>query len=94
MEGCFNPTDLQALQNLICPPKDDSDAEDDLPQAGARKLGRSTLTKPIDYESKVKFVIATRQPIFREQFQVELASIENSLRLIQCIVRDIISGRE
>ncbi|CAL1684744.1 unnamed protein product [Lasius platythorax] len=39
MEGCFNPTDLQALQNLICPPKDDSDAEDDLPQAGARKLG-------------------------------------------------------
>jgi len=82
MDGCFSPRDLQALQNLICPSKDDSDVEDDLPQAGARKLGTFTLTKPIDYESKVKFVIATRQPIFHEQFQAELASAEISLRLI------------
>lgn len=49
MDGCFTPRDLQALQDLICPPKDDSDIEDDLPQAGARKLGRFTLIKPIDY---------------------------------------------
>lgn len=92
MDGCFTPRDLQALQNLICPPKDDSDVEDDLPQAGARKLGRFTLTKPIDYmEVKRNFVIATRQPISREQFQAELASAEISLLLIQCIVRDIIS---
>lgn len=40
MEGGFSPKDLKTLQNLICPPKDDSDTEDDLPQAGARKLGK------------------------------------------------------
>ena len=39
MDGCFNYKDLKALQELIAPPKDDSDSEDDLPQAGARKLG-------------------------------------------------------
>ncbi|XP_012529273.2 dynein assembly factor 6, axonemal [Monomorium pharaonis] len=39
MDGHFHPGDLEALQKLICPPKDDSDVEDDLPQAGARKLG-------------------------------------------------------
>lgn len=44
MDGCFGPGDLEALQNLICPPKDDSDDEDDLPQAGARRLGEFTLT--------------------------------------------------
>lgn len=44
MDGCFGPRDLEALQNLICPPKDDSDVEDDLPQAGARKLGEFALT--------------------------------------------------
>lgn len=44
MDGCFSPRDLEALQNLICPPKDDSDVEDDLPQAGARKLGEFALT--------------------------------------------------
>lgn len=44
MDGCFGPRDLEALQNLICPPKDDSDIEDDLPQAGARKLGEFALT--------------------------------------------------
>ncbi|KYM76283.1 Uncharacterized protein CXorf41 [Atta colombica] len=38
MDSYLSPTDLQALQNLICPSKD-SDSEDDLPQAGARKLG-------------------------------------------------------
>jgi len=43
MDGCFGPRDLEALQNLICPPKDDSDVEDDLPQAGARKLGEFKL---------------------------------------------------
>jgi len=43
MDG-FSPKDLQALQNLISPPKDDSDVEDDLPQAGARKLGEFTFT--------------------------------------------------
>lgn len=41
MDGCFTSTDLKALQNLICPPKNDSDTnvDDDLPQMGARKLG-------------------------------------------------------
>ncbi|EZA61654.1 hypothetical protein DMN91_009921 [Ooceraea biroi] len=39
MDGGFSPKDLLALQNLISPPKDDFDVEDDLPQADARKLG-------------------------------------------------------
>ncbi|KAH0945159.1 hypothetical protein HN011_004131 [Eciton burchellii] len=43
MDGCFSPKDLQVLQNLICPPKNDSDVEDDLPQAGARKLGPGNI---------------------------------------------------
>jgi len=44
MDGCFSPKDLQVLQNLICPPRNDSDVEDDLPQAGARKLGEFMFT--------------------------------------------------
>lgn len=44
MEGTFSPKDLEALQNIICPPNDDSDTDDDLPQAGARKLGEFTFT--------------------------------------------------
>ncbi|CAL7946884.1 unnamed protein product [Xylocopa violacea] len=39
MDGCFGYHELKALQELINPPKDDSDSENDLPQAGARKLG-------------------------------------------------------
>ncbi|XP_076627298.1 dynein axonemal assembly factor 6 [Colletes latitarsis] len=38
MEGCLGYQDIKALQDLISPPKD-SDSDDDLPQAGARKLG-------------------------------------------------------
>lgn len=48
MDGGFSPRDLKALQNLICPPKDDSDTEDDLPQAGARKLGELMYVYNID----------------------------------------------
>ncbi|KYQ47378.1 Uncharacterized protein CXorf41 [Trachymyrmex zeteki] len=48
MDGYFSPADLQALQNLICPSKDDSDSENDLPQAGARKLGPSDIGTPSD----------------------------------------------
>lgn len=44
MDGYFGSKEIQALQNLICPPKDDSDSEDDLPQAGARKLGKLIFT--------------------------------------------------
>ncbi|XP_012226798.2 dynein axonemal assembly factor 6 [Linepithema humile] len=43
MDGGFSPKDIKALQNLISPSKDDSDIEDDLPQAGARKLGPSDI---------------------------------------------------
>ncbi|XP_076183996.1 dynein axonemal assembly factor 6 [Ptiloglossa arizonensis] len=39
MDGCMGYQDLKALQDLISPTKDNSDSEDDLPQAGARKLG-------------------------------------------------------
>ncbi|XP_029040699.2 dynein axonemal assembly factor 6 [Osmia bicornis bicornis] len=39
MESCFGYQELKALQGLISAPKDHSDSEDDLPQAGARKLG-------------------------------------------------------
>ncbi|XP_033323179.2 dynein axonemal assembly factor 6 [Megalopta genalis] len=39
MDGCLGYHDLKALQDLITPPQDNSDDEDDLPQAGARKLG-------------------------------------------------------
>lgn len=39
MDGCFSYQELKALQELINPTKD-SDSEDDLPQAGARKLGK------------------------------------------------------
>ncbi|XP_071856627.1 dynein axonemal assembly factor 6 isoform X2 [Bombus fervidus] len=39
MDGCFGYHELKALQELINPLKNDSDSEDDLPQAGARKLG-------------------------------------------------------
>ncbi|XP_028522744.1 dynein axonemal assembly factor 6 isoform X2 [Apis cerana] len=39
MDGCFSYQELKALQELINPTKDSSDSEDDLPQAGARKLG-------------------------------------------------------
>ncbi|XP_053987312.1 dynein axonemal assembly factor 6 isoform X1 [Hylaeus volcanicus] len=38
MDGCLGCQDIKALQNLISPPIDNSDSEDDLPQAGARKL--------------------------------------------------------
>ncbi|XP_071629867.1 dynein axonemal assembly factor 6 [Temnothorax longispinosus] len=48
MDDCFRPGNLEALQNLICPPKDDSDEEDDLPQAGARKLGPGDIGAPSD----------------------------------------------
>ncbi|KYN40436.1 Uncharacterized protein CXorf41 [Trachymyrmex septentrionalis] len=48
MDGHFSPADLQALQNLICPSKDDSDSEDDLPQAGARKFGPGDIGAPSD----------------------------------------------
>lgn len=40
MDGCFGYHELKALQELINPLKNDSDSEDDLPQAGARKLGK------------------------------------------------------
>lgn len=40
MESCFGYQELKALQGLISDPKDHSDSEDDLPQAGARKLGK------------------------------------------------------
>ncbi|XP_032681620.1 protein PIH1D3 isoform X2 [Odontomachus brunneus] len=46
MDGCFGPRDLEALQNLICPPENDPDTEDDLPQAGARKLGPGNIGVP------------------------------------------------
>ncbi|CAD1468260.1 unnamed protein product [Heterotrigona itama] len=39
MDGCFGYHELKALEELINPTKNDSDSEDDLPQAGARKLG-------------------------------------------------------
>lgn len=41
MDGCFGYHELKALEELINPTKNDSDSEDDLPQAGARKLGKS-----------------------------------------------------
>lgn len=43
MDGCFSYQELKALQELINPTKDSSDSEDDLPQAGARKLGKLKL---------------------------------------------------
>lgn len=43
MEGSFGIRELKALQDLIHPPQDNSDTEDDLPQAGARKLGESNF---------------------------------------------------
>ncbi|CAK9811993.1 Dynein axonemal assembly factor 6 [Anthophora quadrimaculata] len=43
MDGCFSYHDLKALQELISPPKNDSDSEDDLPQAGASKLGPGNI---------------------------------------------------
>ncbi|KZC11961.1 PREDICTED: protein PIH1D3 [Dufourea novaeangliae] len=39
MDGCLGFQELKALQKLINSSQDDSDSEDDLPQAGARKLG-------------------------------------------------------
>ncbi|XP_078044979.1 dynein axonemal assembly factor 6 [Augochlora pura] len=39
MDGCLGFYELKALQDLITPPQDNSDDEDDLPQAGARKVG-------------------------------------------------------
>ncbi|XP_020294661.1 protein PIH1D3 [Pseudomyrmex gracilis] len=50
MDGCFTSTDLKALQNLICPPKNDSDTnvDDDLPQMGARKLGPGDIDVTTD----------------------------------------------
>ena len=41
MDGCFGYHELKALEELINPTRNDSDSEDDLPQAGARKLGKS-----------------------------------------------------
>ena len=32
---------LKSLQELLAPEKSDSEPEDDLPQAGARKLGKT-----------------------------------------------------
>ncbi|XP_043275700.1 dynein axonemal assembly factor 6 isoform X2 [Venturia canescens] len=43
---CFSFQDIKALQQLVAPPKDDSDSEDDLPQAGARKLGPGDIGAP------------------------------------------------
>lgn len=62
MDGCFGPRDLEALQNLICPPKedDDSDAEDDLPQAGARKLGELRATEKTAISIGANFVKTAR----------------------------------
>ncbi|XP_017875251.1 protein PIH1D3 [Ceratina calcarata] len=39
MDGCFGYHELKALEELINHSKNDSESEDDLPQAGARKLG-------------------------------------------------------
>ncbi|XP_076233021.1 dynein axonemal assembly factor 6 [Calliopsis andreniformis] len=39
MEGRFGIQELKALQDLVSPLQDNSDSEDDLPQAGARKFG-------------------------------------------------------
>ncbi|XP_012283392.1 protein PIH1D3 [Orussus abietinus] len=44
MDGCFNYTELKALQELLSPTKEDSEPEDDLPQAGARKLGPGDIS--------------------------------------------------
>ncbi|KAL0117488.1 hypothetical protein PUN28_010363 [Cardiocondyla obscurior] len=38
MDG-FGPRDLKAIQNLICPSKNASDDESDLPETGTKKLG-------------------------------------------------------
>ncbi|EFN80525.1 protein PIH1D3 [Harpegnathos saltator] len=53
MDGCFGPRDLEALRNLICPPEDDPDVEDDLPQAGARNLGPASIGAPSTEVSQV-----------------------------------------
>ncbi|XP_015519312.1 dynein axonemal assembly factor 6 [Neodiprion pinetum] len=46
MDGCFSFNDIKSLQQLIAPPtNNDSDSEDDLPQAGARKLGPGDIGK-------------------------------------------------
>lgn len=42
MDSCFGIQELKALQDLISPPQNNSDSEDDLPQAGAQKLGKLT----------------------------------------------------
>ncbi|XP_012251211.2 dynein axonemal assembly factor 6 [Athalia rosae] len=39
MDGCFSFNDIKCLQQLVAPPNDDSNSDDDLPQAGATKLG-------------------------------------------------------
>ncbi|XP_031850461.1 dynein axonemal assembly factor 6 [Nomia melanderi] len=39
MDSCFGIQELKALQDLINPPQNNSDSEDDLPQAGAQKFG-------------------------------------------------------
>lgn len=38
MDGYSGFSEIKALQELICPINNDSDSEDDLSQAGARKL--------------------------------------------------------
>ncbi|KOC63797.1 Uncharacterized protein CXorf41 [Habropoda laboriosa] len=43
MDGYFGYHELKALQELINPPKNDSDSEDDLPQAGALKFGPGNI---------------------------------------------------
>ncbi|KAG7208826.1 hypothetical protein KM043_015014 [Ampulex compressa] len=43
MEGCFGYNDIKALQALIAPEKDDSGSDDDLPQAGAKRLGPADI---------------------------------------------------
>lgn len=39
MDGCFGYRELKALEELISASQGNSDPEDDLPQAGARKIG-------------------------------------------------------
>ncbi|XP_015608858.1 protein PIH1D3 [Cephus cinctus] len=48
MDGCFSYKEIKALQELISPQEDvDSDTDDDdLPQAGVRKLGPADIGAP------------------------------------------------
>lgn len=101
MDGCFRPRDLEALQNLICPPEDDPDAEDDLPQTGASKLGEfSVYNWPILWKwGGILFKTPRASShhailpavILHRVFSFHLEFLSVPLRLIRCIVREYYS---